>query len=250
MEGRGLTDNTWRALGCQNCALHSGLCEKAFSSEPGSSTYSNRKLLQLLVWLGNANILWVKPHSTAGRQDSWASHEPSVHGEVAQCLSAAQGRDRQTPPVPVPSTAPAPAEHMGFYLLHKTLQATSELSSQLTGSKDDKPGHRDAAQNPVCQQRYRLMENLFPGFIKQGWKQERASKQTRIMKFVPLGTKLTWKNSIFNNHSTHLLEMYGGFEHEDMGGGSHYDYKNISFLFKSGTVFRLDGLSSEKFLWI
>lgn len=35
-----------------------------------------------------------------------------------------------------------------------------------------------------------------------------------------------------------------------MGGRSHCDYKNISFLFKFGTVFRLDGLSSERFLWI
>ena len=35
-----------------------------------------------------------------------------------------------------------------------------------------------------------------------------------------------------------------------MGGGSHCDYKNISFLFKFGTIFRLDGLSSERFLCI
>lgn len=32
-----------------------------------------------------------------------------------------------------------------------------------------------------------------------------------------------------------------------MGGGSHCDYKNISFLFKSGAVFRLDGLCLRSF---
>ena len=48
----------------------------------------------------------------------------------------------------------------------------------------------------------------------------------------------------------HLLETYAFFELKDMGGGSHCDYKNISFLFKFGTIFRLDGLSSERFLWI
>lgn len=47
-----------------------------------------------------------------------------------------------------------------------------------------------------------------------------------------------------------LLEMYAFFEPEDMGGGSQCDYKNISFLFKFGTIFRLDGLSFERFLWI
>lgn len=47
-----------------------------------------------------------------------------------------------------------------------------------------------------------------------------------------------------------LLETYGFFEPEDTGKGSHCDYKNVSFLFKFGTVFRLEGLSSERFLWI
>lgn len=44
--------------------------------------------------------------------------------------------------------------------------------------------------------------------------------------------------------------MYAFFKPEDMGGGSQCNYKNISFLFKFGTVFRLDALSFERFLWI
>lgn len=35
-----------------------------------------------------------------------------------------------------------------------------------------------------------------------------------------------------------------------MEGGSHYDYKNISFLFKFGCIVGFDGLSSERFLWV
>ena len=52
---------------------------------------------------------------------------------------------------------------------HSVLPATENglrpclsFSSQLTFSKDDKPAHKHAAENPVCQQRYRLMEDLFP----------------------------------------------------------------------------------------
>lgn len=172
--------------------------EKAsLSSDPVSSIHSNhslRKLLQSLVYLGNANTIRVKPHSTAGWQDSMVSfsHDPSDHGEVAQHLSGAQSKDRQTPPSPVCLALSQPQLNTsGSTCYRKWLKAKSDPQFPAHWSKDDKPAHRDAAVSPQRALRYRLMENFFPCFIKQDWKQDRAPKQTKLMEFLPLDTELT-----------------------------------------------------------
>lgn len=135
------------APGCQNCALLSWVCEKASSSAQWAahSNHSLRKLLQLLFYLGTANTTWTKPQSTVGWQDASESfsHHPSDRGEVAQRLSGAQGKDRQTPPRPVCLALLQLNTENIFYLLQKMAQGhvwawvpssvAARMASQVTG---------------------------------------------------------------------------------------------------------------------
>lgn len=156
------------APGCQNCALCSWVCEKAFSSAQGAahSNHSLRKLLQLLLYLGTANTTWTKPQSTAGWQDSSESfsHHPSDHGEVAQRLSGAQGKDRQTPPDLGAWHGPSWTQKTHFTCYRKWLKAMSEPESPAHWQQGWQARSQGCTENPVCQQRYRLMENLFLWF--------------------------------------------------------------------------------------